>query len=318
MPRLLDYPSQCAELEKMVRLERRPPATSGPAPLAAPSSAHTCLVCGASPARACLGCDGVAYCGDEHRALDRRWHGPVCPALRRIADDLAFLAEHPRERLEAILLARARRSAVVPAGWDDWLGPDLSPALRRCLSDLATRPLTLAHILTLLSEHVPMTTSGPLSVHVIAAAQRERDVSPALWRGLEPLFPGRRFAITLVGPELTAGDLGPAVRAVPGLYRRALWTELGRPDLVIGYDCGLLLYPSWKPTMHELRGSGVPFAITSYRGWEAAGEARVLRAIGAEPLLPPAPNPFASLSARRSTTIANDLACDNAFFSAWR
>ncbi|PCC71273.1 MYND finger [Nannocystis exedens] len=318
MPRLLDYPSQCAELEKMARLESPPPATFEPASLAAPSSAATCLVCGASPARACLGCDGVAYCGDPHRRLDLRWHAPVCPELRRIADDLACFAEHSREQLEAGLLARARRSAAVPTGWDDWLGPDLSPALRRCLSDLATRPLTLAHVLTLLSEHVPKATSGTTAVHVIAAAQRERDVSPALWLELERLFPGRRFAITLIGPELAAGDLGPAVRVVPGLYRRALWAELGRPDLVIGYDCGLLLYPSWKSTMHDLRGSGVPFAITSYRGWEAAGEARVLRAIGAVPLLPPAPNPFASLSARRSTTIANDLARDNAFLSAWR
>ena len=108
------------------------------------------------------------------------------------------------------------------------------------------------------------------------------------------------------------------MRAVTALYRRDLWPALGRPDLVIGYDCGLLLYPTWKPTMHDLRGSGVPFALTSYRAWEAAGEARLLRAIGAEPLLAPTPNPFASLSARRSTTLANDLAHDNAFMSAWR
>jgi hypothetical protein len=318
MPRPLDYPSQCAELEKMTRLEPRPPASAEPAGLAPASPTATCLVCGAGPARACLGCDSVAYCDDDHRRLDLRWHAPACPALRAIADDLAHLREHPRQHLEAALLARARRSPAVPARWDDWLGPDLSPAERRCLSDLATRPLTLAHVLTLLPDHVPKDTSGPTAIHVIAAAQRERDVSPALWLELERLFPGRRFAFTLIGPELAAGDLGPAVRAVPGLYRRAQWSELGRPDLVIGYDCGLLLYPSWKPTMHDLRGSGVPFAITSYRGWEAAGEARVLRAIGAEPLLPPVPNPFASLSARRSTTVANDFAHDNAFVSAWR
>lgn len=317
MPRLLDYSRQCAELEKMARLEPREPGATPSSPaLASPIAGSTCLVCGASPARPCSGCGEVAYCDDVHRQLDARWHALACPDLRAIADDRQFLRDHPRDRLVADLLARAR-TTVAPAGWDDYLGPDLSPARRRCLSDLATRPLTLARALTLLSEHVPKTSSGRTAIHVIAAAERERAVPPALWAELARLHPGRRCELTFVGPEL-AGDGGPGLRFVSGLYRRALWPELGRPDLVIGYDCGLLMYPSWKPTMLELRGSGVPFVVTSYRGWEAAGEARVLAAIGAVALLAPAPNPFASLSAKRSSTIANDLAFDNAWLSAWR
>lgn len=315
MPRLLDYPGQCAELEKMARLEPRPAVDLVSAGLGDLSGELACLVCGRAPARPCGHCRSVAYCGDDHRQHDARWHAPVCPALRAIADDLALADDRPR--LVETLLARARRTTSAPRTWDDYLGGDLSASERRCMTDLATRPLTLAHALTLLSGHVFKDTSE-IAIHVIAAAQRERDVPPALWSELARLWPGHRFALTLVGPELAPGDLGPDLRVVPGLYRRELWPELGRPELVIGYDCGLLLYPSWKQTMLGLRGSGVPFVITSYRGWEAAGEARVLKAIGAEPLLAPAPNPFASLSARRSTTIANDLAYDNAFISAWR
>ncbi|MBZ5713992.1 MSS51 C-terminal domain-containing protein [Nannocystis pusilla] len=315
MPRLLDYVGQCAELEKMARLEPRPAVEAASPGLAGPSADLACLVCGAGPARPCGYCRGVAYCGDEHRDRDARWHAPVCADLRAIADDLAFAAEHPR--LADALLARAPSSAAVPTSWADYLGADLAASERRCMTDLATRPLTLAHVLTLLSEHVPKTSSEVCEIHIMAAARRERDVPPALWSEAGRLL-GRRFALTLVGPELAPGDLGPGIRAVPGLYRRDLWQRLGRPALVIGYDCGLLLYPTWKQTMLELRGSGVPFVITSYRGWEAAGEARVLKAIGAVPLLAPALNPFASLSPRRSTTIANDVARDNAYLSAWR
>lgn len=319
MPPLLDYPRQCAELEKMRRLGPPRACDSRPAPLAPLAADATCLVCGARPARPCGGCGGVAYCGEAHQQLDARWHLVTCPELRAVAEDRAFAAAHPREAIVARLLARAGRSGAAPAGWDDYLGDGLSPVERRCMTDLATRPLTLAHVLTLLAGHVSRDNSRVTAIHVIAAAERERDVPLALWRELPRLVPGGgEFELVLVGPELPPGDLGAGVRARPGLYHRDLWGELGRPDLVLGYDCGLLLYPSWKPTILGLRGSGVPFVVTSYRAWEAAGEARVLAAIGAELLLAPTPNPFASLAARRSTTVANDLAYDNAFVSAWR
>jgi hypothetical protein len=165
--------------------------------------------------------------------------------------------------------------------------------------------------------------AGVLSIHVMAAAQREREVPPALWATLGQLFPGTRFDLALVGPELDDSSESEAtnspltLRTRTGLYRRALWRELGRPDLVLGYDCGLHLYPSWKPTILELRGSGVPFALTSYRSWEAAAEARLLTAVGATRVLGPMANPFVSLASRRSSTIANDVARDNAWLSAW-
>ena len=108
------------------------------------------------------------------------------------------------------------------------------------------------------------------------------------------------------------------VRVRPGLYGKGRWGELGRPDLVIGFDCGLLMYPTWKATILELRGSGVPFVITSFRGWEAAAEARLLAAVKATCLIAPEANPWASPAGKRSTTIANDVSFDNAFVSAWR
>lgn len=314
MARMLDYAAQVAELEKIARLAPRPAVRRAAPALGEVDAAAACLVCGARPARACGGCGGVHYCGEAHRRDDARWHDPVCDELRAIAEDAAFAASVPREPLIAELVARA--GAAAPASWDAYLGGEGGPR-RRALTDLATRPLTLAYALGRLG----VTPRGRLAVHVMAAARREREVAPALWGLLAKWYPGVRVELALVGPELPAGDdvsFGTVtIRGRAGPYGRELWGELGRPDLVIGYDCGLLMYPGWKPTILGLRGAGAPFVITSYRGWEAVGEARVLAAVGAARLLAPADNPFASGAGKRSTTIANDVAHDNAFISAW-
>lgn len=314
---MLDYQGQVAELEKIARLSPGRAVNRSAPGLGEPEDA-ACLVCGRRPARACTACGSVHYCSAEHQRVDARWHDAVCEALREIAEDAALVASVPREALVAELCARVV-DGVVPDDWDMFLGTCPATARRRALTDLATRPLTLARALVRLG----VRARPKLVVHVMAAAQREREVAAELWGALARWFPGTGFELALVGPELPGGperqEFGPvALRLRTGRYGRELWDELGRPDLVIGYDCGLLMYPAWKPTILGLRGSGVPFVITSYREWEAAGEARVLAAIGAARALAPAANPFASLAGKRSTTLANDVAYDNAYVSAWR
>jgi hypothetical protein len=312
---LLDYPAQVAELEKIARLSPPRAVRRAPPELGA-AGAGECLVCGARPARPCGACGGVFYCSEEHQRVDACWHDAACEALRAIAEDAALAASGPREALIAEL--RARPAGPVPDNWDMFLGAGPETARRRLLTDLATRPLTLARALAALDVRV----GARVAIHVMGAARREREVAPELWAELGRWFPGSRFELALVGPELVPGPdvaCGPvALRLRRGVYGRELWGELGRPDLVIGYDCGLLMYPAWKPTILGLRGSGAPFVITSYREWEAAGEARVLAAVGAARLLAPAANPFASLAGKRSTTVANDVAYDNAYVGAWR
>ncbi len=237
-----------------------------------------CLVCG-RPGRACAACEGVSYCGVEHQQRDARWHDVVCDALRELRDD--------RAAPDPTLLPDLR----VMRPWDEYEG---TPQRRRRLSDLATRPFTLRSAIAALGV-------AAKTVHVMAASQREADVPKELWGDLN---------VTLVGPEL------PAHAGTRALYSRALWSD-GAPDLVIGFDAGLLMYPSWKQTILELRGSGVPFVITTYRDWEAEAEAKLLTAVRARCLLPPRPNPWASRVAKRSTTIANDVSYDNAWVSAW-
>jgi hypothetical protein len=274
-----------------------------------------------------MACAGVSYCGEAHQGVDARWHDLVCADLRAIVQDNAFAAQEPRSSLVDVLIERIGRARIDDlASWDDLLEPEIVGARRRLLTELGTRLLTLARVLADLDVLARAGRSGVVSIHVMAAAQREREVPLTLWATLGRLFPGTRFELALVGPELDdstdpdpeIADLPLTLRARTGLYRRELWSELGRPDLVLGYHCGLHLYPTWKTTILELRGAGVPFVITSYRAWEAAAEARLLRAVGVTRVLGPTPNPFASLASRRSSTIANDVARDNAFVTVCR
>jgi hypothetical protein len=308
MPRL-DYATQVSELEKIAKLSNTPAVVRKTPELRAPDQSAQCLVCGARPARACAECGSVAYCGVDHQRSDARFHDVVCDALRDIAEDERSVEDD----LTTELLACAGSDIRTLVGWDTLFGADAPPTRRRKLSDLATRPLTLANALAALG--VQPKSPGVLSIHVMAATHRELAVPAEVWAlAGQLLSPRVRLELAFVGPELPDGP-GRTRRA---LYSRALWPELGQPDLVIGYDCGLLMYPSWKSTILDLRGRGVPFVITSYREWEAAAEARLLSAVSATCLLAPVANPWASLAGKRSSTIANDLSFDNAYVSAWR
>jgi hypothetical protein len=198
---LLDYPTQVSELEKIARLSPSSPVQREPPELADADAEATCLVCGARPARACTACGGVSYCGEAHQRVDARWHDLVCADLRAIAEDDVLAAKQPRSTLVDALIERIDRAQIDDlAGWNDLLEAEIVGARRRLLTDLGTRSLTLARVLADLD--VPAARSGVLSIHVMAAAKREREVPPALWATLGRLFPGTRFELALVGPEL--------------------------------------------------------------------------------------------------------------------
>jgi hypothetical protein len=317
---MLAYAQQVSELEKIARLEAaHTRAPRGAPPLGEPVASQQCLVCGAKNARACQACSMVHYCSPAHQSADSVWHDAACDQLCAAAEDDALRARGSVAQLWQQLCERpGSRTPDLLRGWESYLGsPGLNAAERRVQTDLASRPLTLARLL--LELKVPCTDD--VRVHVIGASAKELE-APALYAELAAFFPAARFQIALVGPELlpTPQRELPRVRFAlhRGAYRRALWAPLGKPDLVLGFDAGLLLYRSWQPTLFELFGSGVPFAVTSYRPWEALAEAQVLSAVGATCVREPRPNPFASRACRRSSTIANDVSYDNSFVSVWR
>lgn len=314
---MLSYALQVAELQKIARLEA-PRSTGSTAGLGARSASVRCLVCDTLHAAACLGCASVAYCGARHQDEDAPWHQGVCEQLRAAREDAELRAHTPPAAVVARVLKRsAARERALPSSWDTYLGPELSGAERRVASDFASRPLTIARLL----DELDLPAQGARRIHVMGATATEL-LALELYEELAAFFPEASFEVAFVGPQLPSVPLPrfPRVRFAQhvGDYRRALWSTLGTPALIVAFNAGLLLYRSWQPTLFELFRCGAPFVITSYRGWEARAEAQVLASVGGACVRPPTLNPFASLACRRSTTIANDVSFDNSHLSVWR
>lgn len=88
-------------------------------------------------------------------------------------------------------------------------------------------------------------------------------------------------------------------------------------DLIIGLNCGFVLYPSWGSSLKALVESNLPALITTYRKWEQEGEVKLLKKVfNSNFILHPQPNPFASLEVKQSGTIFNDIFYDNSYIYA--
>jgi hypothetical protein len=325
--RLLPYARQVLELEKIAALEGREPLRpprESLRPLAT-TRAAVCVVCQRAAANACARCGAVSYCTPEHQWVDATWHEVVCERLCEIREDAELLRHTSKGEITRRLLAhRTERTSVEPAScWDEYFSPatKLAPAERRIGSDLASRPLTLSRVLVSPELSLLAGAHDTLRIHMMAASEKELE-APALYSELHAVLPTLRIELSFIGPELPPRPLD----AITGIqfslcattYRQRCWSDLGRPHLIVGFNPGLLLYPTWKDTLLELRGSQVPLVITSYRSWEAHAEAELLASLGAVVVQPPSANPFQSLAWRRSSTIANDLSRDNACVGVFR
>ncbi|MCC6216016.1 MAG: hypothetical protein IT376_14210 [Polyangiaceae bacterium] len=314
---LLAYPAQVAELEAIQRILGARPAPPPPLAPLGPPGAGRCVVCRAERARPCSACGAVAYCGPEHHARDARWHAPACEALRRAEEDGAHCRSDPPRGEPPPAVAQAGSPL---GGWVDRLGrpPDPgAPADRRSTRWLS-RPLTVVSLAERLGWWRP--GAATFRVHVAGATPYELEQVPA-WRELTERWPETRVHLTWIGPELVGwtAPQGPerlAVSVRGGLYDPALVADLGAPDAVVAFDAGLVRYPSWERTVRAVLAARAPLVVTSYSPWELALEARLLAASGGRHLVPPGPNPFASLAPLRSSTIANAVRYENGWLAA--
>jgi hypothetical protein len=323
---MLTYAQQILELEKIARLEARPAIAPRALPRLTSSTQHDphCIVCSAPRAFACSACGVAHYCTPQHQGIDAPFHDRVCDALRESVADAEFLHKTPLSELGRALVAASAQlpAQEIPSSFDQYLAARASTAEQhRILTDLASRPLTLARLIHALVLPVDDRSRDVVRIHVAAASAKELE-SLLLYTELTRFWPRAKFDISFIGPELpqvaASSSVGLRFAFCAEPYARQLWPRFGQPDLVVAFNAGLLLYRSWQPTLAELIGGGVPFAFTSYRSWEARAEAQVLTSLGATPVLAPAPNPFASRVSRRSSTLINDVSHDNSLLSVWR
>jgi len=263
---------------------------------------------------------------------DWQRHALVCDELATIREDKEFLLDEDNIWNLVELASRPLLhipSDISPKDWShffeladsDWHLKGFSSTQLRVLSALLSRPLSLLFSIKELGLLVP-TASKTFAVHIIAAGPAERSISSLFFRVLCWFYPNVQFEIVLVGPELIESvpiQLGENMRVS---FHAEMYHQFKKhhqfvlPNLIVGYNCGLLMYPSWRETLLQLLREDVPLVVTTYRQWEQNGEEKLLKHLKANIVLQPRENPFQSLAYRQSTTIVNDVFKDNSFVLA--
>ncbi|XP_036293675.1 putative protein MSS51 homolog, mitochondrial isoform X2 [Pipistrellus kuhlii] len=296
--------------------------------------------------RHCKRCRNVYYCGPECQRSDWPAHRRVCQELRLVAVDRLmewllvtgdfvpppgpwpWLAEavqgwdtwfsmrRPQldATLEAVLGSHAMTSLWASAGRPRPDPDVLQGSLKRLLTDVLSRPLTVGFGLRALGVNVRK--AGGSAVHVVGASHVETFLTrPGEYDELGYMFPGHRgLHVIMVGVDVATG-FSQSTPASPvkagrvqlsghrGLYHH-FWEEqvetgrTARPDLVVAFHPGFHASPdlmeAWLPTLLLLRDYEIPALITVYSHQELAASLQILVELDAH-IIAYGANPFTSL-----------------------
>lgn len=337
----LPYEVQVAELRKIHKLSPPVDQSTQESPphlvcVTENRNRAACTVCGRTSnetitIKSCSKCRKVDYCCEEHQALDRKWHQHVCAQFSTIAEDEELLRTKTFTELaeDFVMQQDAAVFSREHVDWESFLSQpteSLSSSARcRILTSLLSRPLTIVYAIQRLRLLESRDNSDSILICVVGASKRELEVPQRLYEQITSFWPNVRFEIVFVGPEL---DVVPdqqqrhsdnlRLSFQRSTFTRNQWLARKLPDLICGFNCGLVRYKTWGETVLEILQMDRPFVTTSYRNWEQQAEAKVLEAVGAKFILKQQENPFHSLVFRQSTTIVNDVCQDNAFVMAVR
>ncbi|DAA14299.1 putative protein MSS51 homolog, mitochondrial [Bos indicus] len=296
--------------------------------------------------RHCKRCRNVYYCGPECQKSDWPTHRKVCQELRLVAVDR--LMEWLLVTGDFVLPSGPWSWLTeVVQGWDTWFSmrrlqlddtmdavldsqamttlwasvrrprpdPDvLKGSLKRLLTDVLSRPLTLGFGLRALGINVGKV--GGSTVHVVGASHAETFLTrPGDYDELGYMFPGHLgLHVIMVGVDVAAGFsqstsaslLEPGTVQLSshrGLYHD-FWEEqietgqIAHPDLVVAFHPGFHASPdlmeAWLPTLLLLRDYGIPTMITVYSHQELAASLQILVDLDTH-ITAYGANPFASL-----------------------
>ncbi|KAM5140045.1 LOW QUALITY PROTEIN: putative protein MSS51 homolog, mitochondrial [Callospermophilus lateralis] len=278
--------------------------------------------------RHCKRCRNVYYCGPECQRSDWPVHRKVCQELRLVAVDrlMEWLlvtgdfvlpsgpwpwpAEVVQDwntwfsmrglqidaTLNAILGSHAMTSLWASVGRPRPDPDDLKGSLRRLLTDVLSRPLTLGLGFRVLGIDVRKT--GGSTVHVVGASHVETFLTRSGdYDELGYMFSGHLgLHVIMVGVDVSAdflhstsaSPLEPGTIQLSGhrsLYHY-FWEEqietgkIAYPDMVVafhpGFHASLNLMEAWLPTLLLLRDYKIPTLITVYSHQELAASLQIL------------------------------------------
>ncbi|XP_021498608.1 putative protein MSS51 homolog, mitochondrial isoform X2 [Meriones unguiculatus] len=296
--------------------------------------------------RHCKRCRNVYYCDTECQRSDWPAHRKVCQELRLVAVDRVMewllvtgdfvlpsgpwpsLSEDIQDwdtwfsmrglQLESTLNAVLGSHAMTML-WASLQRPQPDPdvlhgSLKRLITDVLSRPLTLGLGLRTLAIDVAKT--GGSTLHVVGASHVETFlIHSGDYDELGYMFPEHLgFHVIMVGVDVGTNLLqsSPTLPLEPGTIQlsghRALyhdfWEEqietgnLARPDLVAAFHPGFhsspILMEAWLPTLLLLRDFEIPTLITVYSQQELEASLQILVDLDTH-IIACGANPFTSL-----------------------
>ncbi|XP_011846523.1 PREDICTED: putative protein MSS51 homolog, mitochondrial [Mandrillus leucophaeus] len=278
--------------------------------------------------RHCKRCRNVYYCGPECQRSDWPAHRRVCQELRLVAVDrlmewllvtgdfvlpsgpwpwppeavqdwdswFSMKGLHLDATLDAVLVSHAMTTLWASVGRPRPDPDVLQGSLKRLLTDVLSRPLTLG--LGLRALEIDVRRIGGSTVHVVGASHVETFLTrPGDYDELGHMFPGHLgLRVVMVGVDVANGfsqststsPLEPGtiqLSAHRGLYHD-FWEEqvetgqTDHPDLVAAFHPGFHSSPdlmeAWLPTLLLLRDYKIPTLITVYSHQELVSSLQIL------------------------------------------
>ncbi|KAF8298253.1 hypothetical protein DL93DRAFT_2091312 [Clavulina sp. PMI_390] len=192
----------------------------------------------------CPDCGWPTHATEQHWALDRQKHAKYCSRLREANEDEHDLRSGRRIREFELPGEQAYEAAVSFANWDTYWFTRDHPSIdserpRRHLTKLLTYPTTVSSVLHefsgLTTRNQRVTPEGARSLAAlrmtlhqrpsegdeesdarrlvrlfILGARAESSLPPHVWQQLPYLFPGARFHIFFIGPQVAMPAAPPA------------------------------------------------------------------------------------------------------------
>lgn len=253
-----------------------------------------CIVCSAKKCPIqCTVCLSVFYCSDKHQKIHREKHEQVCQLLKLNFDLSLFnyknsislpkfttipirhgLVKLPRDLMELINIFMKELYVVFTK--------TIETLEAYSLIDLFAPPANIIFGLekaNLLKNR--KFRKNKLVIHIVGADEEEQSWNWGFF--MEFMFHWiknlEKLTVVVIGPNIkplkklfnlfgicgrcNVSSSNAICFSLSNFYHNL--DNLSKPDIVVGFNCGIFLFPSWKKSIPKLlKHSGVPLLLTDY------------------------------------------------------